>query len=193
MNLFKLAKPVLHALDPESAHQLTMCALKKGLHPRLKAVDDPCLKTKLWHLKFDNPLGLAAGFDKNAEAIAPILNMGFGFTEVGTVTPLPQDGNPRPRVFRNAKNQAIINRMGFPNLGEDAFKENIKAFRSHKDAPAGLVGINIGMNKDQTEPAEDYCALIEALGKYADYLTVNISSPNTPGLRDLQSRENLLH
>lgn len=192
MDLFKLAKPVLHALDPESAHQLTIASLKKNLHPKYTPVDDPCLKTKLWHLNFDNPLGLAAGFDKNAEVIAPILHMGFGFTEVGTVTPLPQDGNPRPRVFRNTKNQAVINRMGFPNLGVEVFKDNIKAFRKNKDAPTGLVGLNIGMNKEQTEPADDYCALIEAVGKYADYLTVNISSPNTPGLRDLQSRENLL-
>ena len=109
-------------------------------------------------------MGLAAGFDKNAEVIAPVLNMGFGFTEVGTVTPKPQNGNPRPRVFRDIKNEAVINRMGFPNGGLDVFKANVKKFRNLNTPPTGLVGLNIGMNKEQTEPAEDYVALIEALG-----------------------------
>ena len=192
MSLFSIIKPALHALDPESAHQLTIKCLSKGLYPRLKPVQSRLLQTTLWGLEFQNPVGLAAGFDKNAEAIAPILNMGFGFTEVGTVTPKPQAGNPRPRVFRDSKNQAVINRMGFPNKGVEVFKQNIKDFKNNKNSPTGIVGLNIGMNKDQTEPAEDYSALIEELGQYADYFTINISSPNTPGLRNLQSRENLM-
>ena len=189
---FCLLKPVLHALDPETAHGCTIKSMKAGLSPKIKPVYNAKLQVKLWGLDFANPVGLSAGFDKNAEVIAPILNMGFGFTEVGTVTPKPQVGNPRPRVFRDKKNEAVINRMGFPNGGLEIFKANVKAHRKDKNAPAGIVGLNIGMNKEQTEPAEDYATLIESLGCLADYYTINISSPNTPGLRNLQSRENLL-
>jgi dihydroorotate dehydrogenase len=137
-------------------------------------------------------VGLAAGFDKNADVVGPMLKLGFGFVEAGTVTPKPQDGNPRPRVFRDADHEAVINRMGFPNLGADNFRHNIEKFLESKPRPSGVVGINIGMNKGQTDPAKDYCQLVRQLGPYADYLTVNISSPNTPGLRNLQDRENLL-
>ncbi len=192
MKLFSLIKPILHAFDPETAHQMTISALKHGLYPRLTPVNDPRLYTKLWHLKFKNPIGLAAGFDKNAEAIAPILNMGFGFTEIGTVTPKPQMGNPRPRIFRDVTNEAVINRMGFPNKGVGIFRQNIQKFVKSKKRTPGVVGLNIGMNKDQTKPANDYIFLIKHLGHLAHYFTVNISSPNTPGLRDLQSRENLM-
>lgn len=189
---FKYTKPFFHALDPETAHKAGICAMKRGLHPQFEAVDDPRLKVTLWDRQFPNPVGLAAGFDKNAEVIGPMLNMGFGFVEVGTVTPKPQIGNPRPRVFRSTNDEAVINRMGFPNKGYEIFKENIEHFFDQKPRPTGLVGINIGMNKDQKDPAKDYCFLLQKLGSYGDYFTINISSPNTPGLRNLQQRDNLL-
>lgn len=189
--LFALAKPFLHKLDPETAHRLTIQGLQKL--PSAKPLrDDPLLAVKLWDRTFPNPVGLAAGFDKNADVIGPMMGFGFGFVEAGTVTPKPQEGNPRPRVFRSADDQAVINRMGFPNLGAEHFRNNIEKFLGTKPRPTGIVGINIGMNKDQTDPAKDYCALVRLLGPLADYLTVNISSPNTPGLRDLQKKENLL-
>lgn len=191
--LFNLAKPVLHKMDPETAHGLTLKGLQTGLMPACSAHNhDARLKVTLWGRSFLNPLGLAAGFDKNAQVIAPMLNMGFGFVEAGTVTPKPQEGNPRPRVFRNVTHQAVINRMGFPNEGLDVFRHNIEKFLESRPRPQGVVGINIGMNKGQEDAAADYCLLVRALGGYADYLTVNISSPNTPGLRNLQARENLL-
>lgn len=184
--LFTLAKPLLHALDAETAHGLTIKGLKTGLYPACPLNHDPRLSQTLWGKTFTNPLGLAAGFDKNAEVIAPMLGLGFGFVEVGTVTPKPQDGNPRPRVFRDPAHHAVINRMGFPNAGLATFKRNVEQYRARG---TGLVGLNIGMNKDQTEPARDYTLLIREVGALADYLTVNISSPNTPGLRNLQEPE----
>lgn len=190
--LFNLAKQVLHRMDPEDAHKLTLRALKTGAMPCPSRIADPLLKTTLWNRVFPNPVGLAAGFDKNAEVVGPMLKLGFGFVEVGTVTPKPQDGNPRPRVFRDTENEAVINRMGFPNEGMTAFRANIEKFFESRPRPAGIIGINIGMNKGVEDPARDYCLLVKNLGPYADYLTVNISSPNTPGLRNLQDRENLL-
>ena len=190
--LFTLAKPILHRMDPEDAHKLTLKSLQTGFMPRAAIPNDARLTVKLWGRTFENLLGLAAGFDKNADVVAPMLNMGFGFVEMGTVTLKPQDGNPRPRVFRNVEHQAVINRMGFPNGGLDVFRHNIEKFLENPKRPRGVIGINIGMNKGQEDPASDYCLLVRALGGYADYLTVNISSPNTAGLRNLQSRENLL-
>ncbi len=190
--LFKLARPILHSMDPEDAHKATLQALKIGLLPCPSKFSDVRLQTTLWGRTFSNPVGLAAGFDKNAEVIAPMLRLGFGFVEAGTVTPQPQEGNSRPRVFRDGENNAVINRMGFPNGGLETFRHNIERFFEAKPRPDGIVGINIGMNKGVEDPAADYCALVKALGSYADYLTVNISSPNTPGLRNLQARENLL-
>ncbi len=187
-NLYKLARPLIFKMDAEKAHGLTIKALKSGALPACKIVRDDALLQSLWGLNFNNPVGLAAGFDKNAEAIEGISKMGFGFIEVGTVTPLPQDGNPKPRIFRAPKHEAIINRMGFPNGGLDIFKTNLAA-TTRKDK---IIGINIGMNKAQTNPAADYTTLIHALAPMADYITINISSPNTPGLRDLQSRAPLL-
>ena len=184
--LYRMVRPVLFRMDPEDAHRLTLAAAKAGLAPRPELPDDPTLRVTLWNRLFPNPIGLAAGFDKNAEVIGPMLNMGFGFVEAGTVTPKPQHGNPRPRVFRNLRHEAVINRMGFPNEGMNRFKKNYDRFLSRRPRPAGLVGINIGMNKSQTDPAKDYCVLVRHLGPLADYLAVNISSPNTPGLRDLQ-------
>lgn len=183
--LFPFIRTLAFALPPEDAHNVTLALLP--LVPRTPVIaDDPILKTTLWNRIFPNPIGLAAGFDKNAAVIAPMLNFGFGFVEVGTVTPRPQMGNPKPRVFRNHRHHAIINRMGFPNGGVNVFKENLEKFLDQRPRPPGLVGINIGMNKGQSDPAKDYMLLVQALGPFADYLTVNISSPNTPGLRDLQ-------
>lgn len=189
--LYALARPLLHRMDPETAHRLTLKALK--IMPAcVPGSDDAMLSTALWGRTFLNPVGLAAGFDKNAEAIAPLFSFGFGFVEAGTVTPQAQEGNPRPRVFRSPIDQAVINRMGFPNQGMEIFRRHFENFRRTCLHPGGIVGINIGMNKDQTDPASDYRALVKYLGSCADYLTVNISSPNTPGLRDLQKKENLL-
>lgn len=190
--LYDIARPLLFRMDAENAHALTLRALKSGFVPKSKSVSDPALEVILWDRKFPNPVGLAAGFDKNAEVVGPLFDLGFGFVEAGTVTPKPQPGNPRPRVFRHAGSQSVINAMGFPSGGISAFRANMEKFLSRRPRPNGVVGINIGMNKDQTEPAKDYRALVQALAPLADYLTVNISSPNTPGLRNLQSRENLL-
>ena len=190
--LYSLARPLLFKMDAEKAHGLTIKALKSGLIPACRPVSDPALESTLWGHKFPNPVGLAAGFDKNAEVIALMFKMGFGFVEVGTVTPKPQHGNPRPRIFRCPEHEAVINRMGFPNGGMVEFKSNIERFLASGARPPGVLGLNIGMNKSQKVPAKDYCVLIKMLGPMADYLTINISSPNTPGLRDLQRREALL-
>ena len=190
--LYSLARPFIFRMEPEKAHNFTLNMMKRGLVPSCTTVTDPALETTLWGHKFPNPVGLSAGFDKNAEVIGPAFKLGFGFVEAGTVTPKPQHGNPKPRVFRDPVNEAVINRMGFPNGGMNAFKDNLAKFLSSKNRPSGAVGVNIGMNKSQTEPAKDYAILIQMLAPMADYLTINISSPNTPGLRDLQSREPLL-
>lgn len=189
--MFRVLKPFLMSMDAEDAHRLTINALKSGFGPKIAPVEDPSLRVTLWDRVFPNPVGLAAGFDKNAEVIAPMLKLGFGFVEVGTVTLRPQEGNPRPRVFRAPRHKAVINRMGFPNLGVTVFKDNLTKFLARKPRMQGVVGINIGMNKDQTVPAKDYTDLIRTLGPMSDYLTINISSPNTPGLRNLQEKEPL--
>lgn len=191
-DLYAIARPLLFRLDPEKAHSLTIGLMKRGAVPRYALKPDPALEQTLWNLRFPSPIGMAAGFDKNAEAISPLFHLGFGFVETGTVTPKPQDGNPKPRIFRCPEHEAVINRMGFPNKGMHAFKSNIERFLSSKPRVPGVLGINIGMNKGQTDPVKDYALLIRMLGPMADYLTVNISSPNTPGLRDLQKRETLL-
>lgn len=192
--LYEKIRPLLFRLDPETAHNLTIKILKTGLYPRPQppSATDPALSVRLWDKIFPNPLGLAAGFDKNAEVIKPMLGFGFGFIEVGTVTPKPQHGNPRPRIFRAPVYEAVINRMGFPNKGMLAFKDNLGRFFEDDPPHNAIIGINIGMNKSQKNPAKDYRVLVRQLGPMADYLTINISSPNTPGLRDLQKREPLL-
>lgn len=195
MTLYSLSSPLLFTLDPEKAHNLGLKTLKTAgqfIPECTKFKTDTRLQVNVWNKTFPNPIGLAAGFDKNAEVVVPMLKLGFGFVEAGTVTPKPQQGNPKPRIFRDPANNAVINRLGFPNTGLSDFKFNIERFRSSNAPPTGVLGINIGMNKDQTEPAKDYVALIKELAPLADYLTVNISSPNTPGLRDLQKREFLL-
>ncbi len=186
---YKLIRPLLMRIDPEKAHGLTLKIMKAGLAPRRKQALYPALAVTLWNRKFPNPIGLAAGFDKNAEAVGAAFRMGFGFVEAGTVTPKAQTGNPRPRVFRDTHNEAVINRMGFPNQGMEVFKANLGHFMDMRPRPAGVLGLNIGMNKDQTDPAQDYCMLVQELAPMADYLTINISSPNTPGLRDLQKKD----
>jgi dihydroorotate dehydrogenase len=182
---FPLARPFLHALDAETAHGLTIRVLR--MMPPARPASDPRLAVSAFGLTFSNPLGLAAGFDKNAEVPDAMLALGFGFTEVGTVTPRPQAGNPRPRLFRLAEDAAVINRMGFNNEGHAAALARLEARR----ARGGIVGVNIGANKDSEDRIGDYVKGIEAFSHVASYFTVNISSPNTPGLRALQSRAEL--
>ncbi|GJL84330.1 MAG: dihydroorotate dehydrogenase (quinone) [Micavibrio sp.] len=195
-DFYQLTRPLLFRIDPERAHSMTIKAMKAGLSPPGKTLKDPILEQTIWGLRFPNPLGMAAGFDKNAEVIGPTFGLGFGFVEAGTVTPKPQHGNPKPRLFRDPVNEAVINRMGFSGHGMNAFKANLEKFLAGKTSggssrPPGVIGINIGMNKSQKDPAKDYGVLIRMLGPMADYLTINISSPNTPGLRDLQAKEPL--
>lgn len=184
--LYPLIRPFVHALDAETAHRLTIAALKP-LPALGQPETDPVLATEVAGLRFPNPVGLAAGFDKDAEVPAQMLGFGFGFVEVGTLTPLPQAGNPRPRLFRLAEDRAVINRMGFNNGGQAEALTRLRRLKSR----AGPVGINIGANKDSIDRIADYAAGARVMAGLADYLTVNISSPNTPGLRALQSAEAL--
>lgn len=181
MSLHDIAARALHVLDPEDAHRFTIRALAAGLGPRGGA-DDPILATEVAGLKLPNCVGLAPGFDKNAEVFGPMLRAGFGFVECGTVTPLPQAGNPRPRLFRLTEDRAVINRMGFNNEGLEPF-----AARLARRGP-GVVGANIGANKDAEDRIGDYVTGLTRLWGLASYFTINISSPNTPGLRALQTR-----
>lgn len=189
--MYKWIRPFLFTLPPEAAHNKTLRLLKNGFWPSHSRFFDECLMTDIYGMKFQNPVGLAAGFDKNAEVMDGTFRLGFGFVEVGTVTPKPQTGNPKPRIFRDTKTDSIINRMGFPNKGLEYFKKSLNAYRGHHKNAPGPIGVNIGMNKDQKVPEEDYCLLIHELEGLASYFTINISSPNTPGLRDLQKKENL--
>jgi dihydroorotate dehydrogenase len=199
---YRLLRPLLFRLDPEKAHTLALKLLKKGIGPKAKNDSDPLLHTTVCGLEFRNPLGLAAGFDKNAEAISETLNFGFGFTEIGTITPLPQDGNPKPRLFRAIEAEAVINRFGFNSDGMDECLRRIKAWHDETRLPKhddfknskirrGFVGMNIGKNRESKNSVGDYVTGYKLIAPYADYITVNISSPNTPGLRDLQDREPL--
>jgi dihydroorotate dehydrogenase len=178
-----LAARALHLLDPEDAHHAAIRALKAGLGPRDHGLDDPCLAVELKGLQLRNCVGLAAGFDKNAETPDAMLAAGFGFVECGTVTPLPQEGNPRTRLYRLSEDRGVINRLGFNNQGLEAFAARLEARRGR----SGVVGANIGANKDSKDRIGDYVEGLRRLWRLADYFTVNISSPNTPGLRDLQS------
>lgn len=184
--LFNLARPLIHRMDAETAHRLTVTALATA--PALKpGADDPVLATEAFGLSFSNPVGLAAGFDKNAEAVEGALGLGFGFVEVGGVTPLPQPGNPRPRVFRLLEDEAVINRYGLNSEGMEAVAKRLEARRGR----GGLVGVNLGANKESADRAADYATLARRLAPLADFLTINVSSPNTPGLRDLQAESAL--
>ncbi|WP_138380445.1 quinone-dependent dihydroorotate dehydrogenase [Luteithermobacter gelatinilyticus] len=189
MDLYALTRPLFFALSPETAHGLVIRLLKAGLVPAQGGGDDAALGISLWGLNFSNPLGLAAGFDKNAEVPDAMLAQGFGFVETGTVTPRPQPGNPKPRLFRLTEDEAIINRLGFNNKGLQRYAANLE--RRRLLAKEGIVGANIGANKDSEDPIADYVTGLERLLGLADYFTVNISSPNTPGLRKLQGREAL--
>ncbi len=185
---FALAKPFLHKMDAEQAHGLTISSLKAGLGGGRGAIRSAKLETKLFGLTFANPVGLAPGFDKNAEVPDAMLGQGFGFVEIGTVTPRPQSGNAKPRLFRLVEDQAVINRMGFNNDGQQAVLRRLEARRNR----GGIVGVNVGANKDSSDRIADYVSGIEAFQNVASYITINISSPNTPGLRTMQGREELL-
>jgi dihydroorotate dehydrogenase len=189
--LYPLFRPLIHTLDAERAHRLTVAALKL-LPPLGRPEADPILASEVAGLRVPNPVGLAAGFDKDAEVPAQMLGFGFGFVEVGTLTPLAQAGNPRPRLFRLAEDAAVINRMGFNNGGQAKALARLEKLRRRP----GPVGVNIGANKDSADRIADYAQGARAMAGVADYLTVNISSPNTPGLRALQGAtalQELLH
>jgi len=197
--LWHCVRPALFALPPERAHHLAIYALKtlwvRGRGGRGREFADARLRLRLGGMEFPNPLGLAAGFDKNGEVPDALLRLGFGHVEIGTLTPLPQLGNPRPRLFRLSQDQALINRMGFNNQGHGALLQRLEQ-RSNKHkgregGREGIIGLNIGANKDSADRLADYASAITLFHDKVDYFTINVSSPNTPGLRDLQNRENL--
>ncbi|PHT99215.1 Dihydroorotate dehydrogenase (quinone), mitochondrial [Capsicum chinense] len=206
----KLVNPFFAFLDPEVAHRLAVSAAARGWVPREKRPDLPILGLDVWGRRFSNPVGLAAGFDKNAEAVEGLLGLGFGFVEVGSVTPIPQEGNPKPRIFRLPNEGAIINRCGFNSEGIVAVAKRLgaqhgkrKLETSSTSSPSGdevkhggkagpgILGVNLGKNKTSEDAAADYVQGVHTLSQYADYLVINISSPNTPGLRQLQGRKQL--
>lgn len=194
--MYKLLRPLLFLLDAERSHQWVLFLLRlayrvpgiTSLFRLLYARRVPELPVDAMGLRFPNPLGLAAGFDKNAKYVRPLMDLGFGWLELGTVTPQPQTGNPRKRLFRIPSHAALINRLGFNNVGVEAFVNNLKYSRN-----AGIIGVNIGRNKDtpNTQAIDDYLQVLRAVAAYTDYVVINVSSPNTPGLRDLQERDTL--
>ncbi len=186
MSAYRIIRPLIHALPPERAHALGLWALAHGVLPAARLTPDPRLAQTIMGLHFPNPIGLAAGFDKNAEVLAPLHRQGFGFVEAGTVTPLAQDGNPAPRMFRLNKDAAVINRLGFNNAGLDPFVQRLAA-----RGASGIVGANIGKNKQAEDAVHDYVTGLTRVYPHADYVTINVSSPNTQGLRTLQKREQL--
>ena len=178
--LNRLSKPIFFAMDAENAHRAAIAGLKIAPIPAA-APDDPRLAVEAFGLAFPNPVGMAAGFDKNAEVPDALLRLGFGFVEVGTLTPVAQAGNPRPRLFRLPEDRAVVNRFGFNNEGHAPAHARLVAAKR-----AGIVGVNVGANKDARDRAADYAAGVSAFADVASYFTINVSSPNTPGLRDLQ-------
>ncbi|KAL3634628.1 hypothetical protein CASFOL_021682 [Castilleja foliolosa] len=209
-NATKLVNPFFAFLDPEVAHRLAVSAAARGWVPIEKRPDPPILELEVWGRRFSNPLGLSAGFDKNAEAVEGLLGLGFGFVEVGSVTPVPQEGNPKPRIFRLRNEGAIINRCGFNSEGIVAVAKRLGAQHGKRKlettsssslteeevvhggkAGPGILGVNLGKNKTSEDAAADYVQGVHTLSQYADYLVINISSPNTPGLRQLQGRKQL--
>lgn len=185
-DIFHITGPLLRLIDPETGHRLAIRALAAGLVPAGRKFSDSALATSVWGLNFLNPVGTAAGFDKNAEVVDAALGLGFGFVEIGTVTPRPQPGNPKPRLFRLPADEAVINRMGFNNDGLDAVLRRLSRRRR-----TGLVGVNIGKNRDAEDALADYVTGVKAAAPLADFLVLNVSSPNTPGLRGLQRRAEL--
>ncbi|GBQ83697.1 quinone-dependent dihydroorotate dehydrogenase [Asaia krungthepensis] len=193
--LSSLATRLIHGLDPEHAHEAAIEALALGMGPTAPR-DVPALSTRCMGLRFPNPIGMAAGFDKNARIPMALARMGFGHVECGTVTPRPQEGNPKPRLFRLTEDRAIINRMGFNGDGIDAFVARLTRFRQLQAGRSAAIrqvpiGANLGINKIGARPLEDYPYLVSRVAGLADYITINLSSPNTPGLRDLQSAQTL--
>jgi len=187
LDLYPLLRPALPLLDAEKGHRIALWALRNGLLRPETSPDAPVLATSLMGRMLSNPIGLAAGFDKNAMVINATQSMGFGFIEIGGVTPRPQPGNPRPRLFRLTEDEAVINRMGFNNDGMEAIAERLK----QRDHAAGMVGVNLASNSDSTDPARDFELLVEKFTPLADYLTVDISCPNTPNGKVFQSRQPL--
>jgi dihydroorotate dehydrogenase len=182
-----LVLPLLRRVDPERAHRLALRALRLGLAGRDARADDPALAVRAFGLDFANPIGLAAGFDKDAVAAAALMRLGFGFVETGTVTPRPQPGNARPRMFRLPADRAVINRLGFNNRGLDAYLARLAKLGRR----TAVLGANVGINKEGAVPEQDYPALVAAVAPLVDYVVVNVSSPNTAGLRDLQAPDRL--
>ena len=184
--MFDILRPFLFKINPETAHSLAINALKFGNIASIKINKSPRIETSIFNKKIHSPIGVAAGFDKNAEVYNSLFNLGFGFVEVGTVTPKPQFGNPRPRVFRLEEDEALINRLGFNNQGCEEISLRIK-----KNKPKGLLGINIGPNKDSSDRVEDYTTCLKKFINLASYITINISSPNTENLRDFHKTSEL--
>ena len=183
VNVYRLLRPGLRFIDPERGHRAAIQALRFGLAPKYGQADDPVLAAEVFGLKFPNPVGLAAGFDKDAEVLDAALALGFGFVEAGTVTPKPQPGNPKPRLFRLDEDDAVINSYGFNSRGLALFVAQLQG-----RARVGIVGANVGKNKESTDATADFVAGVHATCAHADYIVVNVSSPNTPGLRALQAR-----
>ncbi|CAL5228342.1 g11453 [Coccomyxa viridis] len=198
-DLAGVAQWTFRQLDAEQAHNVGLWCAMHGLLPRERRPDPPSLRTTVWGRHFSNPIGLAAGFDKDAEAVEGLLDLGFGFVEIGSVTPLPQPGNDKPRSFRIESLSAVINRYGFNSKGVDAVRANLLSYKrgllqrpvNKPGGLPGLVGVNLGKNKTSEDAAADYSLGVSKLGPYADYLVINVSSPNTPGLRALQGRKEL--
>lgn len=188
MGIYQILRKLLFLLPEEYAHNIALWTIGNGFYPSPKRVGKQYkkLRIKVWDTDFSHPIGLAAGFDKNGVAVNGLLKQGFSFVEIGTTTPKPQAGNPKPRLFRLAEDKAIINRMGFNNNGADRLKETLE-----HNIKAGLIGVNIGKNKESADAISDYCYCMEQLYGLADYITINISSPNTPGLRDLHNKNEL--
>ena len=186
--MFSNLRSLIFKLDPETAHSLAIKSLKFNFIPNIldEEKNNPLFKTKLFNKEIENPIGMAAGFDKNAEVYNSLFNLGFGFVEVGTVTPLEQYGNPKPRVFRLVEDEALINRLGFNNLGSKNIADRIK-----RNNPTGLLGINIGPNKDSEDRTSDYIQCLKMFNGVSDYITVNISSPNTEDLRNFHDQKKL--
>ena len=192
MNIYQFFRPLIFKIEPEKAHNLALNYLK--FLPKFSSLlsvpkNYENLNNSLWNLNFLNPIGMSAGFDKNAEIIMPLFNFGFGFVEAGTTTPVAQTGNEQPRIFRLIEDQALINRLGFNNLGADYFYDNLSKINKNSSQ---IIGVNIGKNKDTIDASSDYILLLEKFYDHADYITINISSPNTKNLRDLQN-ESLLN
>ncbi len=193
MKYYKLLRKLLFCISEEKAHHLSIFALQCGLIPNQKRISGKILHQTLWDIDFVNPIGLAAGYDKDAQAIEPLMQQGFSFIETGTATPNPQDGNPKPRLFRLKEDHAIINRMGFNNKGVKNYKTNLQHWDAykHQKGKYGVVGANIGKNKDSPNTPEDYLTMLNEIYGLSDYITINISSPNTPNLRQMQQGDAL--